>query len=112
MLVASRAATEFMDRTPLPPIGRVVLPMPITAHQDNVVELVLLEPIQEVLGFMPEAVEVGMIVPLHDTIGADNRIGGDNQSIVGIASRQRLPQPGFLLGPPNRFFRTIGHGVG
>ncbi len=93
MLVARRPATEFMDLAAVAPVERYVLPVPVAADEDQVVQLLLLYPIQEGLSLGPKAVRVGVVVILGHSIRADDGRGRDEYAPVGVAFEEGTLEP-------------------
>src|SRR4051794_13466189 len=72
VLVAGGADGELVQ--PRPGVDRVVLPVPVAAHHEEVARGVVLEPAADLVALVPEAL-VGVVVPIVLAVGADERGG-------------------------------------
>src|SRR5687767_3064299 len=88
----------------------MILPMPVATDDEEVIRRVRLEPLTDLIAFVRKA-SVGVIVVFVGAIRPHKRRGTDEQLPRGIALFDGAFEPVFLLSPPDRLARAIGHSV-
>ncbi len=109
MGVTGRADAEFVQ--PGSRIHRMILPVPITANDDEIISHVFLKPLADFASFVPKT-GIGMIVVFSAAVWTDQGRRADEQLPSRVAFADRLFEPFLLPGAPDRFFRSVRHGVG
>ena len=91
-------------------VHRMILPVPVSARDEEVARQILGKPRPHFVPFVPERC-VRVVVLLVAAIRADDRGRADQHFPVGVAGEQRFLEPLFLVLAPDGLGGAVLHGV-